>query len=361
MANAQRVRYATPFPLSTARYLSTISGSTYAHLKRFSSFKRLGYERCDRHQENKPRRNTISAVSLMIKTIDRRCFLKTAPAASAAAYSCLFARADGQKSKQAGVRIGTASYAPVGDYPIRPKRGADVRIKDRFWGPKVQTNAEVTIPFEAQKFEQADREFGVNVLEAAITSLQTHPNPVLEAQVERQIRALVSQAWRGNSNFEVAAAYYHATGKRDLLDQAIKTADTLYENFRVQETPFSGGERDAINCVQLYRATGDKKHLDLAKHYLDIRGLENSVNRSRHNQSYKPVLEQGEAVGHAVNCISLMVSLADVGVLTGLKEYSDAAHRMWQDVAASKLYITGGVGPTGHEGFGEPYSRAKIS
>jgi hypothetical protein len=64
-----------------------------------------------------------------------------------------------------------ASYSPVGDYPIRPKRGAGVRIKDRFWGPKILTNTEVTIPFEAQKFEQADREFGVNVLEAAITSL----------------------------------------------------------------------------------------------------------------------------------------------------------------------------------------------
>src|SRR5262249_48719210 len=104
-------------------------------------------------------RNTIPGVSLMSQNIDRRGFLKAAPAASAAAYSCLFARLDGQTSKPAGVRIGTESYAPVGDYPIRPKRGAGVRIKDRFWGPKIRTNAEVTIPFEAQKFEQADREF----------------------------------------------------------------------------------------------------------------------------------------------------------------------------------------------------------
>jgi DUF1680 family protein len=297
----------------------------------------------------------------MSKNIDRRGFLKAAPAAGAAVYSCFFARVDGQTSKPAGVRIGTASYAPVGDYPIRPKRGAGVRIKDRFWWPKIRTNAEVNIPFEAQKLEQAEREFGVNVLEAAITSLQTHPNPVLEAQVERQIRSLASQAWQGNSNFEVAAAYYHATGKRDLLDQAIKTADTIYENFRVHEAPFSGGERDAINCVQLYRATGDKKHLDLAKHYLDIRGLENSVNRSRHNQSYKPVLEQGEAVGHAVNCLSLMVSLADVGVLTGLRDYFNAAQRMWADVVERKMYITGGAGSTGNEGFGEPYSLPNIS
>ena len=90
--------------------------------------------------------------------------------------------------------------------------------------------------------------------------------------------------------------------------------------------------------------THDKKHLDLAKHYLDIRGLPTSVNRSRHNQSYKPVLEQSEAVGHAVNCASLMVSLADVGVLTGIKDYFDAAQRMWHDVVDRKMYITGGVG-----------------
>ena len=113
--------------------------------------------------------------------------------------------------------------------------------------------------------------------------------------------------------------------------------------------------------MQLYRVTHDKKHLDLAKHYLDIRGLENSVNRSRHNQSYKPVLEQSEAVGHAVNCVTLMVSLADVGVLTGLKEYFNAAQRMWTDAVERKMYITGGVGTTGNEGFGEPYSLPNIS
>jgi DUF1680 family protein len=165
----------------------------------------------------------------------------------------------------------------------------------------------------------------------------------------------------GNSGFEVAATYYNVTGKRTLLDQAIRSADALYEDFRVNNPPFSGGERDAINCVQLYRATHEKKHLDLAKYYLDIRGLESSVNRSRHNQSYKPVLEQSEAVGHAVNCASLMVSLTDVGVLTGIKDYVDAAQRMWLDAVDRKMYITGGVGTTGNEGFGEPYSLPNIS
>ena len=116
-----------------------------------------------------------------------------------------------------------------------------------------------------------------------------------------------------------------------------------------------------IHCIQLYRATQEKKYLDLAKHYLDIRGAENSANRSRHNQSWQPVLEQSEAVGHAVNAASLMVSLTDVGVLTGIKEYFDAAQRIWLDVIGTKLYIIGGIGSTGNEGFGRPYSLPNLS
>src|SRR5439155_20202590 len=157
-----------------------------------------------------------------------------------------------------------------------------------------------------------------------------------------------------NRGFEIAATWFLTTGRRELLDNAIQAADALYTNFVTNNPPFSGGERDAINCVQLYRVTRDKKHLDLAKHYLDIRGLENSVNRSRHNQSYRPVLEQTEAVGHAVNCVSLMVSLTDVGVLTGLRAYLDTAQQMWLDIVQRKMYVTGGVGSTGNEGFGEP-------
>jgi len=286
----------------------------------------------------------------------RRAFLKTVPAAAAGMVTYA-----GQTAKPAGVKIGASSYTPVFDYPIRPKRGAEVRIRDRFWKPRIATNAEVTIPFEIQKLAQADRNLNNNLLEAAILSVQTHQDPVLAARVERQITAMAAQAGRGNSNFEVAAAYYHASGKRDLLDQAIKSAAAIYDNFQQNNPPFSGGERDAINCVQLYRATHDRKHLELAKHYLDIRGLENSVNRSRHNQSYKPVLEQSKAVGHAVNGVTLMVSLTDVGVLTGLKDYFNAAQRMWADAVERKMYITGGVGSSGNEGFGEPYVLPNIS
>jgi DUF1680 family protein len=259
--------------------------------------------------------------------------------------------------------ISSAVYTPT-DYPIEPKRYSDVKLTDSFWAPKVKVNAEVTIPFEVEKltaFTPA-RQMGGGVLEAAILALQTDPNVKLQAWVDARIQALSEAVpGRNNSGFEIAAAWYNATGKRNLIDKSTLIAGAIYEDFRLHNPPFSGGERDAINCIQLYRVTHDRKHLDLAKHYLDIRGLANSVGRSRHNQSYKPVLEQSEAVGHAVNCVSLMVSLVDVGVLTGIREYFEAGRRMWQDAVSRKMYITGGVGSTGNEGFGEAYSLPNIS
>jgi len=301
----------------------------------------------------------------------RREFLKGAPAAAAMAWGAQALPAGGA-AEVAGIaeqkpapRISGTSYK-ASDYPLRAKRFTEVVVRDGFWAPKLRQNAAVTIPFEVRKAREAGRGLSRNVLEAAIYSLQTHPDPGLRSEVDSRIETLTASARSregagSNSFFEVAVAWYQATGNRDLLDEAIATAESLYEDFRVNNPPFSGGERDATNCLQLYRVTRERRHLDLAKHYLDIRGLENSVNRSRHNQSYKPVGEQTEAVGHAVNAVTLMVSLADAGMFTGIGAYYDAARRMWEDAVMRKLYITGGVGSTGNEGFGEPYSLPNIS
>jgi DUF1680 family protein len=293
--------------------------------------------------------------------LPRRSFLSAVPVAALAAQTP--AAPVKPKLKSADVTISSQPYAPVPDYPIQPKRYSEVTMKDSFWKPKIDLNAEVTIPFEVEKLSASGsgRGFGGGVLEASILSLATHPNPALQAKVDARIQAMKQAGANGNNGFEIASTYFAVTGKRDLLDHSIQAASALYESFKTKHPPFNGGERDAINCVQLYRATHDKQHLDLAKHYLDIRGLEDSVNRSRHNQSYKPVLEQSEAVGHAVNCASLMVSLVDVGALTGLKPYFDAGHRMWNDAVTRKMYLTGGIGSTGNEGFGEPYSLPNIS
>jgi DUF1680 family protein len=296
--------------------------------------------------------------------IERRDFLKTTSVAAGALAHAVtgYGRAgvSAQSGQPAEVKISSVAYTPGADYPIQGVRFSRVMLNDTCWKPRVAINAAVTIPLLAERAE-GGRGLNGNVLEAAILSIEAHPDARLQAIVEKRIAELRAQPRSGNGGFEVATAYFAATGKRDLLDPAIKAADDLYADFKTNNPPFSGGERDAVNCIQLFRATHDKKHLDLAKHYLDIRGLENSVNRSRHNQSYKPVLEQSEAVGHAVNGVTLMMSMLDVGILTGLKPYADAARRMWLDTVTSKMYVTGGVGSTGNEGFGEPYSLPNIS
>jgi len=288
----------------------------------------------------------------------RRDFLKAAPAA--VGLTAVAPLRGQQAAPVRDVRLASTAYQPA-DYSIQPQPYSAVALTDRFWQPKVVTNARVTIPFEVEKLTELEDGFRGNVLEAAMLSLKTHPDPALQARVEARVAQLKTRRTRSNAGFEVAVTRYVTTGRRDLLDPAIATAQEIYDDFVKNNPPFSGGERDAINCLQLYRATHDRRHLDLAKHYLDIRGLENSVNRSRHNQSYMPVLEQTEAVGHAVNCVTLLVSLVDVGVFTGLRDYVDAAVRMWTDIVTRKMYVTGGVGTTGNEGFGEAYVLPTIS
>lgn len=304
--------------------------------------------------------------------VNRRKFLKTASATMGMLACGSEASIAASVEEHHGPAIPAASavglsgtrYSPT-DYPIRPKEFTEVTLKDTFWLPKIKTNAQVTIPFEIQKFHERERPIVNNVVQGAIYSLQTYPDDAVQAEVNAAVKKIAeTEAARPsirNDFFEVAVAYYTATGKKDLLDLATARADRIYAVFEKDNPPFSGGERDAINCIQLYKATHDTRYLDMAKHYLDIRGQENSVNRSRHNQSYKPVLEQSEAVGHAVNDVTLMVSLVEVGMLTGLKEYFDAAERIWNDVVQRKLYITGGVGSTGNEGFGQAYSLPNLS
>ena len=189
--------------------------------------------------------------------IARRHFLKTA---SATAGAIAFGAADPAPASQAAaspdVRIASVGYTPA-DYPITPHAYHSVALTDSFWKPKVDTNARVTIPLEVAKLSELEDGFRGNVLEAAILSLKTHPNPDLRARVEARIAQIAGRQARSNTGFEVAATRYFTDGRRDLLDPAVETAQRIYDDFVRNNPPFSGGERDAINCVQLYRATRD--------------------------------------------------------------------------------------------------------
>ena len=153
--------------------------------------------------------------------------------------------------------------------------------------------------------------------------------------------------------FEAGVTYYQATGKRALLDVALRNADLLWREFgdgRRRVAP--GPQVVEMGLVKLYRATNDRRYLDLAKAFLDARGPGGPA----YSQQHLRVVDQDEAVGHAVRANYMYSGMADVAALTGDPRYQAAITAIWQNVVGRKLYLTGGVGALAKgEAYGEDY------
>ncbi len=156
---------------------------------------------------------------------------------------------------------------------------------------------------------------------------------------------------------EAAIAHYQATGKRSFLDIAIRFADCVCRevgNGVGQARVVPGHQIAEMALAKLYLCTGDKKYLDEAKFLLDERG-KTTVTHD-YSQAHKPVIEQDEAVGHAVRATYMYAGMADVAALTGDSAYIKAIDRIWDNIVTKKLYITGGIGATNQgEAFGKNY------
>lgn len=149
--------------------------------------------------------------------------------------------------------------------------------------------------------------------------------------------------------YEAAVAHYRATGKRSLLDVAIRSADLVERTFGFEPTKLketSGHEEIELALCSLYRATGEKRYLNLAKTFLDLRGRADLRSKTWGVavQDHLPVLQQREAVGHAVRAGYLYCGMADVAALTGDKSYIKAIDALWENVVSKKLHLNGGVG-----------------
>lgn len=307
------------------------------------------------------------------------------------------------------------------DYPIQPKPFSEVKIQDDFWAPRIKTNHEVTIPIAIAQSEETGRidNFKIaggmqegefcsiypfddsdvfKIIEAASYSLQTFPDPKLEAQVDSLIDYMAAaqeedgylytnrtiggkvHPWAGSQRwelvhelshelynvghmYEAAAAHYQATGKRNLLDIAIRNADLLVEEFGPDGIRnYPGHEEVEIGLVRLYRVTKAERYLKLAQFFLDIRGQEGVGNPKKYDQSHIPVTEQREAVGHAVRGAYLWTGMADIAAITGNQDYMTAIDAIWHDVVDTKYYINGGIGATGSgEAFGDAYELPNMS
>jgi DUF1680 family protein len=308
------------------------------------------------------------------------------------------------------------------DYPIQPVPFTAVHLNDVFWAPRIETNRRVTIPFAFEQcelsgrvdnFERAAKALRgetltntkapgypfddtdlYKVIEGASYALSVHADPKLDAYVDGLIAKIAAaqepdgylytartidpknpHKWSGANRwelekvdshelydlghlYEAAVAHYQATGKRSLLDVALKTADLLTRTFGPgKKAIWPGHQITEMGLVKLYRVTGEQKYLDLAKFMLDVRGPDGSPGAGRdYNQSMLAPVDQSEAVGHAVRATYMYSGMADVAAMTDDKAYLAAVDRLWTDVVAKKLYITGGIGATGRgEAFGGPY------
>ncbi|MCB2220456.1 MAG: glycoside hydrolase family 127 protein [Bacteroidetes bacterium] len=310
------------------------------------------------------------------------------------------------------------SKASKNDYPITPVPFTDVHLQDDFWLPRILKNTEVTIPIAFGQSEETGRikNFEVaggltegtfctkyafddsdvfKIIEGASYSLMIKPDPHLEAYLDSLITKIAAaqepdgylytnrtilgdsayemagperwskvsehshELYNAGHMYEAAVAYYQATGKRTFLDIAIKNANLIDREFgwgKIEKYP--GHQEIEIGLVKLYRVTGDKRYLELAKFFLDVRGPEGW----EYNQAHQKSVDQREPVGHAVRALYMYSAMADIAALTGDTAYLNAIESLWRNLVNKKVYVTGGVGQSGgNEGFGPDYELPNMS
>lgn len=305
----------------------------------------------------------------------------------------------------------TASFSQTALQQFEFVNFSQVNITDNFWKPKIDKVATVTLKAciyqteektpRIRNFEKVARAKGekfegiyyddsdvYKALEAMAYSLKTHPDKITEAKADEWIDKIAAaqlpdgylntyftlrgldgrwkdiekhEDYNAGHLFEAAVAYYNVTGKRKLLDVAIRLANHIDETFRLADKKwFSGHEEIELALVKLYTATKDKSYLQLADWYLQQRGYNykyaNSWITPAYWQDMKPVKDQTEITGHAVRAMYLYTGAADVAALTGNDGYMNAMKKVWEDVVHRNMYVTGGIGSAGdNEGFTTDY------
>lgn len=163
---------------------------------------------------------------------------------------------------------------------------------------------------------------------------------------------------------EAACAYFEATGKKKLLEVAVKNAECIYNRFVSQEIKGIPGHPEIeLALMKLYRLTKNEHFLKLAKLFIDERGTDpdfyvkeakkrdwtvwgSDPSDNDYRQSGEPVRQQSKATGHAVRAVYLYTGMADLSAETEDNELLEACRRLWDNIVHKKMYITGGIGST---------------
>lgn len=288
---------------------------------------------------------------------------------------------------------------------------AAVSVADGFWAERQQINRSVGLRHAYRQLEQAGNFHNLRLaagliagqyrgprymdsdlykwLEAVSYDLANRPDPQLEGWLDETAELLAAAQMPDgylNAYFQAAApekrwkdldhghemycaghliqaaiACRRATGKSRLLEIARRLADHI-------DAVFGPGKRDGapghpeieMALVELYRETGEARYLDLAGCLLSRRGRRRmrglSGSDPEYQQDHLPLREAGEVAGHAVRQLYLTAGATDVYLETGEAALMEALQRLWLDMSARKMHLTGGYGARFEgESFGYAY------
>ena len=360
------------------------------------------------------------------------------------AVSLCLVTLSGCGGKQPPAVQGDAATQPAPATRLTDVSFKQVRIDDKFWNPRLETNHKKTLEAVYKKNTESGAIQNLAIaagkakgqhrgpfwadsdvykwLEGASYTLALSKDATLEAKVDEVI-ALISAAqqkdgyldtyiqlvnpqarwtnlaffhedFNAGHFFEAAVAHYESTGKKTLLDVAIRNADLWDSVFGPgKRAGIPGHEGIELALVRLYRATGEKRYLRLAQFFIDGRGQKPSFFEGEYQrldpsktanflgevrtirywqdgmfrkdpnkfdtsycQDHLPARQQTDVVGHAVRAMYLFSGMADVAYETGDKGLLEALDRLHHSVTTKRMYVTGGIGPSGeNEGFTTDY------
>ena len=310
---------------------------------------------------------------------------------------------------------------------------SDVRITGAFWSERLDTILSRTIPSQHRMMERHGilaslklpdpvppltiprnhHDFTTQIfwdsdvgkwIEAASYALSHRRDDATEARIEAIIDDLeVAQAPDGYLNcwylgrepdkrwtnlrdnhelycaghmLEGAIAYFRTTGRDRLLKIMVRYVDHIADTFgpgRGQRRGYPGHQEIEIALIKLYHLTGEVRHLDLARYFINERGREphyfDTEAKARgddpadfwaktyeYNQSHMPVRAQTKVVGHAVRAMYMYTAMADLAAEDGDDSLKQACEALWDDITTKRMYVTGGFGPSAaNEGFTTDY------
>ncbi len=313
-----------------------------------------------------------------------------------------------------------AADAPL--LKLRPVPFNDVQIHDSFWSPRQEVNRTASLPLNFEMLEKSGniRNFELaaaravsgftgpvfmdsdlhKALEAASYSLASHPDPALEKRLDEIVAKLAAaqladgyldsyyivkepgRRWtnlRDNHELycaghmiEAAVAHFRATGKTNFLTVATRLADHIGSVFGPgKRMGYPGHPEIELALVKLWRATGEKRYLELARFFIENRGAkffatEHHTPLAEYDGAYwqddVPICDHRTIKGHAVRAAYLLSGATDVAGETGNQALLKMINRVWRNTTERNMYITGGIGPSAsNEGFTHDYDLPNLT